>query len=371
MLGPSVLGGLSVLGASRSPFVARHGALAPCHPVDLVAEVLVDVIERSQISPDRIGQVLVCTDTPVGAQSLNMARSAVLAAGWPDTLPAVTLDAQGTGSMWALQLLAESQPEQPVVVAAVDVTSIVPPGAATVRDYGTAFGPRVSDRLGGIQTPGEIVDAVAKTHGVTRERANSEAVRQIQLDPLDSQLVSINLGRTRVEHDTVVVAHELSSDPLFADDGIGTALNTAGWADGAAAIVVAGAHHTPRAGLIASVAVAAGSALDPVDSLAHAISSVGWDPTNEGLALAEPSAAVQLATVRELARQHAEDPTMAISRWLSRRGVLGTGSAPAADGLRLVVDTVHRKEPVVVASTGGLGQAGACRLTKGPEAELA
>ena len=76
-----------IAGALRTPIGEVHGALSQCHPAELLASVLAALGERSAIEPKHIEQVIVGCAMPVGAQS-DIGRAALLAAGWPDTIPA-------------------------------------------------------------------------------------------------------------------------------------------------------------------------------------------------------------------------------------------------------------------------------------------
>nr|MDP9006621.1 steroid 3-ketoacyl-CoA thiolase [Actinomycetota bacterium] len=97
-------GSAVIVDAVRTPLGARNGAISGWHPCDLGAEVLAALARRSELDPGLVGEVIMGCATPMGEQGLNLARNAVLAAGWPESVPATTLDRQGAGSLQAIAL---------------------------------------------------------------------------------------------------------------------------------------------------------------------------------------------------------------------------------------------------------------------------
>src|SRR5579872_4664670 len=81
-----------IVEAVRTPFGRRNGALRDVHPVDLSAHVLNTLVERAGVSPELIDDVIWGCVTQLGDQSSNVGRFAVLAAGWPEQIPGVTIN---------------------------------------------------------------------------------------------------------------------------------------------------------------------------------------------------------------------------------------------------------------------------------------
>ena len=77
-----------IAAALRTPIGEVHGALSGCHPAELLAAVFVGLNEHAALDARHVEQIIVGCAMPVGAQS-DVGRAAVLAAGWPDTIPAV------------------------------------------------------------------------------------------------------------------------------------------------------------------------------------------------------------------------------------------------------------------------------------------
>ncbi len=92
--------------AVRTPLGKRNGRLKEWHPVDLAAETLKAVIDRSGIDPGIVDDVIMGCVMQVGEQGVNIARNAVLAAGWPEEVPGTTIDRQCGSSQQAAHFAA-------------------------------------------------------------------------------------------------------------------------------------------------------------------------------------------------------------------------------------------------------------------------
>src|SRR4051794_31731761 len=95
-----------IVGAVRTPVGRRGGGLAEVHPVDLSAHVLRALADRAGFDPGDVEDVVWGCVSQVGEQSWNIGRNAVLAAGWPESVPGTTLDRQCGSSQQALHVAA-------------------------------------------------------------------------------------------------------------------------------------------------------------------------------------------------------------------------------------------------------------------------
>ena len=170
-----------VVDVVRSPFAKGKdtGALVGVHPVDLLAGVLEALQNRTGIDPGRIDDVVAGCVLPVGEQSGNVARHAVLAAGWPEHVPATTIDRKCGSAQQALQFAAQAvvAGEQDAVVAAgVDMMSTVPMKANRLgRDE---LGPRLRARYpDGLVRQGISAELIAARWGISREDCDAWSVR--------------------------------------------------------------------------------------------------------------------------------------------------------------------------------------------------
>jgi acetyl-CoA C-acetyltransferase len=122
-----------IVSAVRTPVGRRGGGLAAVHPADLGAHVLRAVVERAGIDPAAVDDVIMGCVSQVGPQSLDIARTAWLSAGLPESVPGVTIDRQCGSSQQAVHFAAQavlSGTQDVVVAAGVENMSTVPIGAS-------------------------------------------------------------------------------------------------------------------------------------------------------------------------------------------------------------------------------------------------
>ena len=176
-----------IIDAVRSPLGKRNGKLKNWHPVDLAAEILQKLIERNNLDPALIDDVVMGCVMQVGEQSLNVARSAVLAAGWPDTVPGTTVDRQCGSSQQAAHFAAQgvmAGAYDIVIASGVEVMTRVPMGASVSdRNYGFPFGPRVMSRYaseGGLVGQGVSAELIAEKWNISRDELDAFGVRSQQ-----------------------------------------------------------------------------------------------------------------------------------------------------------------------------------------------
>src|SRR5262245_38943253 len=164
----------------RTPLGRRNGRLKDWHPVDLAAETLKALIERTGIEPDVVDDVVMGCVMQVGEQAVNVARNAVLAAGWPEEVPGTTVDRQCGSSQQAAHFAAQgviAGAYDVVVAAGVEVMTRVPMGASMADGkYGWPFGPAVGARyadVGGLVPQGISAELIADKWELTREELDA------------------------------------------------------------------------------------------------------------------------------------------------------------------------------------------------------
>ncbi|MEK7291955.1 MAG: steroid 3-ketoacyl-CoA thiolase, partial [Actinomycetota bacterium] len=173
-----------IVDAIRTPLGKRNGRLQNWHPVDLAAEVMSTLVNRTGLDPASIDDVVMGCVMQVGEQSLNVARNAVLAAGWPDSVPGTTVDRQCGSSQQAAHFAAQgviAGAYDVVVAAGVEVMSRVPMGSSVAEGkYGYPFGPRVQARyadVGGLVGQGISAEMIAEKWNITREELDDFGAR--------------------------------------------------------------------------------------------------------------------------------------------------------------------------------------------------
>jgi acetyl-CoA acyltransferase len=132
-----------IVDAIRTPGGRRNGKLKNWHAVDLGAEALQAIASRNNLDPALIDDVIVGCVSQVGEQAFNVGRNLVLAAGWPESVPATTIDRQCGSSQQALHFAAQgvmSGAYDIVVAAGVEAMSRVAMGSSIGKDSGFPFG---------------------------------------------------------------------------------------------------------------------------------------------------------------------------------------------------------------------------------------
>ena len=282
-----------VVDVVRTPFTKGKdtGALFGVHPVDLLAGVLVALQERTGLDPAHVEDVIAGCVLPVGEQSGNIARHAVLAAGWPQEVPATTLDRKCGSAQQALQFAAQAVAagEQDVVVAAgIDMMSTVPMKANRLgRDE---LGPRLRSRYpDGLVRQGISAELIAARWGIGRAdcdewslRSHSRAAAAHQAGSLEAQISPV----VRPDGAVVAVDEGIRADtslealarlkPAFHDEQAAQRHPELGWvvtagsssqvSDGACAALVMAEEVAEARGLSPRAAVVRGTVVgvDPI-----------------------------------------------------------------------------------------------------------
>ncbi|MEM8748200.1 MAG: acetyl-CoA C-acyltransferase [Actinomycetota bacterium] len=260
-----------IVDAVRTPFGRRDGSLSHWHPVDLAATTLDALVERTHIDPVDVDDVIMGCVMQVGEQSVNVARNAVLAAGWPESVPGTTIDRQCGSGQQAVHFAAHgimAGAYDVVVASGVEAMTRVPMGAATADGrYGFPFGPTMSARYagdGGLVSQGAAAELIADEWGFTRADldrygllSHERARRAIDEGRFDAEVVPVTgIDGDPVDRDDGVRETSLEQmerlEPAFRserDGGRVTAGNSSQITDGAASVLLASAEAAARLGL--------------------------------------------------------------------------------------------------------------------------
>jgi acetyl-CoA acyltransferase len=175
-----------IVDAVRTPGGKRNGKLRNWHAADLGSEPLKALVERNDLDPALVDDVIMGCVMQVGEQSLNVGRNAVLAAGYPESVPATTIDRQCGSSQQALHFGAQgviAGAYDVVIGGGVEVMTRTPMGSSVVRDLGYPFGPRMMNRYaerGGLVGQGEGAELIAEQWDISREALDEYSVRSHQ-----------------------------------------------------------------------------------------------------------------------------------------------------------------------------------------------
>ncbi len=256
----------------------RNGKLRNWHAVDLASEALRAIASRNDLDPSLIDDVIMGCVSQTGEQAFNVGRNAVLAAGWPESVPATTVDRQCGSSQQAMHFAAQgvmAGAYDIVVAAGVEVMTRVPMGSSIGKDSGFPFGPRVTERyepVGGLRNQGIGAQMIADQWDISREELDAfsmeshrRAARATAEGRFEREIIPIAVrddeGR---DTDELLLADEgirpdtslevlANLRPAFQEGGSITAGNSSQITDGASAVLIMSEEraralgYTPRA----------------------------------------------------------------------------------------------------------------------------
>ncbi|MGV9881277.1 thiolase family protein [Streptomyces sp. NPDC003006] len=247
-----------------------NGALAGVHPVELLAHTLRTLVERSGIDPATVDDVIGGTVDQVAEQAMNTTRYAVLSAGFPESVPATTVDRQCGSSQQAVHFAAQgvmSGAYDMVVACGVESMSRVPMWS-NVPAGADPFGPGIAERYPeGLVPQGISAELIAAKWSIGRERmdtfattSHQRAARAWDAGLFDAETAPI-AGLTRDESVRPATTPEVLAGlkPAYYDPGFGerfpqidwsvTAGNSSPINDGASAVLITTSEHAARLGL--------------------------------------------------------------------------------------------------------------------------
>ena len=295
-----------IVEAVRSPVGKRNGALSGVHPSELSAQVLNGLVQRAGIDPALVDDVIWGCVMQAGEQALDIARTAVLSAGWPETVPGVTVDRQCGSSQQSLHFAVAgviAGHYDVVVAGGVESMSRTPMGSSLANGghpYPDAFRARYD------QTPNQGVGAemIAEQWGFSRTqldefslRSHEKAAAAQDSGAFKDQIVGITT-KDADGNDTVVledggirrggtVESMAKIKPAFREDGVIHAGNSSQISDGSAALLIMSADKAKDLGLkpIAKVHTAVLAGADPVIMLTAPIPATQKALAKSGLSV--------------------------------------------------------------------------------------
>ena len=261
-----------IVDAVRTPLGRRNGALRDWHPVDLAALVLRSLIERNDLDPALVDDVVAGCVSQTGEQALNVARNAALAAGFPETVPGATVDRQCGSGQQALHFAAQgvmAGAYDVVIAAGVESMSRVPMGSTILNGPGKPFGPLLTQRYlgaGGLVPQGLAAERVAEQWGLSREALDAYSLESHRRAALASdqgrfgrEIVPVTVetptGKRQfqvdegIRRDTSPAALAALKPAFLSEGGTVTAGNASQLSDGAAAVLVMSEERAVQLGL--------------------------------------------------------------------------------------------------------------------------
>ena len=361
-----------IIDAVRTPGGKRNGKLRNWHAADLASESLKALVERNDLDSAMVDDVIMGCVMQVGEQSLNVGRNAVLAAGFPESVPATTLDRQCGSSQQAQHFGAQgviAGAYDVVIAGGVEVMSRTPMGASVVRDLGYPFGPRMMARYaerGGLVSQGEGAELIAEQWNISRQdmdefsvRSHQRAAQATAEGRFEREIITVAIkDDERNDTDEMMTTDEgirpdssvetlANLKPAFRpDNGRVTAANSSQITDGASGVLImsdtkaASLGLTPRARFHAFAV--AGS--DPITMLTGPIPATKMALERGGLTMDdidvieinEAFASVPLAWAKEL--------DVDIMRVNVNGGAIALGHPLGASGAKLMATLLNELE---------------------------
>ena len=258
-----------IVDAVRTPLGRRNGALKDVHPVDLAAHVLRALVERNDLDPALVEDVIMGCVMQVGEQGINVGRNAALAAGFPESVVGTTVDRQCGSSQQAAHFAAQgviAGAYDVVIAAGVEHMTRVPMGSSVAEGkYGFPFGPRMTQRYPNLVPQGISAELISEKWGISREEndrfsveSHRRAAQAREEGRFDREIVPITVpgddGEQVVSQDEGIrpdstVEKLATLKPAFKPDGVITAGNSSQITDGAAALLVMSEEKAAQLGL--------------------------------------------------------------------------------------------------------------------------
>ena len=347
-----------IVEAVRSPIGKRNGGLSGVHPAELSAQVLTALVERAGVEPELVDDVIWGCVQQVGDQALDIARTAVLTAGWPESVPGVSIDRQCGSSQQSVHFAAAGVVAghyDVVVAGGVEAMSRVPMGSSTAAG-GNPFPPAFMRRYGTAPNQGLGAEMIAERWGLSRSTldefslaSHEKAATAQDSGAFDDQIVAIT-----DHHNAPVLKDEgirrgtpiekmARLKPAFKDGGVIHAGNSSQISDGAAALLFMSAERAKSLALqpIAKVHTATLAGADPVLMLTAPIPATQKALKRSGLSVAdigvfevnEAFAPVPLAWLADIgADEHRLNPN---------GGAIALGHPLGGSGARIMTTMLH------------------------------
>ena len=270
-----------IVEAVRSPVGKRNGGLSGVHPAELSAQVLNGLVERAGVDPALVDDVIWGCVMQAGEQALDIGRTALLTAGWPETVPGVTVDRQCGSSQQSVHFAAAGVVAghyDVVVAGGVESMSRTPMGAS-LASGGNPYPANFKNRYS--QTPNQGIGAemIAEQWGLSRTDldqfsldSHEKAAAAQDSGAFDDQIVAIkdDEGNTVLKDEGIRRGTTLEKmgqlKPAFREDGVIHAGNSSQISDGSAALLFMSAEKAKELGLkpLARVHTAVLAGADPV-----------------------------------------------------------------------------------------------------------
>ncbi len=355
-----------IVGAVRTPVGKgkASGALHDVLPADLLAHSLRELVTRTGIDPVEVDDVIAGAVTQAGDQALNIARNALLGAGFPESVPGTTVDRQCGSSQQAISFAAQgvlAGAYDIVIAAGVESMSRVPMGAA-VLPGSSPFGDGVAERYpDGLVAQGISAELIAAKWNLSRTEldefsaeSHQKAARAAKDGLFDAELAPIaGLTHDEIIRPDTTVETLAGLRPAFYNEAIGARFPQIDWritpgnssplSDGSAAVMVTSGAAARRLGLtpLARIHTTVAVGSDPLYMLTGVIPATEKVLARSGLSLAD----IDLFEVNEafapVVLAWARDTGADLARTNVNGGAIAIGHPLGASGARIMTTLVN------------------------------
>jgi acetyl-CoA acetyltransferase family protein len=259
-----------IVDAVRTALGKRNGKLKDWHPVDLAAETLKALVQRNDVDPALVEDVIMGCVMQTGEQGLNIGRNAALAAGFPESVVGTSIDRQCGSSQQSAHFAAQgviAGAYDVVIAAGVECMTRVPMGV-TMNGPGMPFGPKMMERYaaaGGLVPQGISAEMIADKWGLSRDdmdafsvESHKRAARATDEGRFEREIIPITVetesGKEEFVRDQGIRPDSsmetlANLKPAFKPDGKVTAANSSQITDGAAALLIMSEDKAKELGL--------------------------------------------------------------------------------------------------------------------------
>ncbi|RZT14186.1 acetyl-CoA acyltransferase [Mycobacterium sp. BK558] len=355
-----------IVGAVRTPVGKgkASGALHEVLPADLLAHSLRELVTRTGVDPVEVEDVIAGAVTQVGDQAVNIARNALLGAGFPESVPGTTVDRQCGSSQQAISFAAQgvlAGAYDVVIAAGVESMSRVPMGSSVLpgsNPFGTGMAQRYPE---GLVAQGISAELIAARWNLSRTEldefsaeSHQKAARATKDGLFDAELAPIaGLATDEIVRPDTTIETLAGLRPAFYNEAIGARFPQIGWeitpgnssplSDGSAAVMITSGAAARRLGLtpLARIHTTVAVGSDPLYMLTGVIPATEKVLSRAGLDLSD----IDLFEVNEafapVVLAWARDTGADLSRTNVNGGAIAIGHPLGASGARIMTTLVN------------------------------
>ena len=359
-----------IVEAVRSAVGKKNGTLGHTHPTDVLGPVQMACLERAGVDSSEVGQVVGGCVNQIGAQGMNVTRTAWLSHGGDANTACSTVDSQCGSSQHAVNLgysLIASGAEDVVLACGVEIMTMLPVGSNTMNGPGRPVSRSYFDRYE-MTSQFEGAERIATKYGITRDdtdafglesqeraaRAREEGRFETQIVPLQAALVddegkktgeTVEFARDEVPRDTSREALA-NLKPVAREDGIHTAGTSSQISDGAAAVLMMSAEKAAELGLKprARVAQTALVGCDPVLMLEGPIPATERVLGREGISIDDVDVFEVNEAFASVVLAWAKTTGADLAKTNPNGGAIALGHPLGGTGCILTTKTLHELE---------------------------